>query len=319
MGSDQGSETARETAGEEGNSKAGWILLGAALLLAAGSVAYNVLDAGETAAPVVSQGGELPGIDELAARAEASPDDAAPWSELAFARFERGEFAKAAAAYERAVAIDPDEAVLWSALGEARVMATDASVPDADPLPANAVEAFKKAIALDASDPRARYFMAVKKDLDGDPAGAISDWLKLLADTPPGAPWEQNLVRTIQQVGAINDIDVEQRLAAVVDGRMPAANAPGAPNVRGPSAAEIAAAGSIPPDEQRAMAEGMVAQLEARLQAEPQNLDGWLMLMRSRVTLGEPAKAKAALNAAIAANPGEAEELRRQARLLGVE
>lgn len=319
MGSDQGSETARETAGEDSNSKAGWVLLGAALLLAAGSVAYNVMDTGETTAPVVSQGGELPNIADLAARAEASPDDAGPWSELAYARFERGDFAEAAAAYERAVAIDPNEAILWSALGEARVMATDASAPNADPLPANAVEAFEKAIALDASDPRARYFMAVKKDLDGNSAGAISDWLKLLADTPPGAPWEQNLVRTIQQVGAINDIDVEQRLAAVVDGRMPAANAPGTPNVRGPSATEIAAAGSIPPGEQRAMAEGMVAQLEARLQSEPQNLDGWVMLMRSRMTLGEPAKAKAALTAAIASNPGEAEELRRQAQMLGVE
>ena len=66
------------------------------------------------------------------------------------------------------------------------------------------------------------------------------------------------------------------------------------------------------------MAEGMVAQLEARLHAEPKNLDGWVMLMRSRMTLGEPAKAKAALEAAVKANPGEAAELRRQAQALGI-
>lgn len=316
---DQGSETAHENAGEEGSSKAGWVLLGAALLLAGASVAYNVMDRGGDPAPAASQQAEAPSIEDLAARAEASPEDAGAWSELAYAHFERGEFAEAVAAYERAVAIDPDEAVLWSALGEARVMATDASAANADPLPAKAVEAFAKALELDPTDPRARYFMAVKKDLEGDPKGAIADWLKLLADTPPGAPWEQNLVRTIQQVGAINDIDVGQRLAAVVDGRMPSAPAQASPNVRGPSAAEIAAAGSIPPDEQRAMAEGMVAQLEARLKSDPKNPDGWVMLMRSRMTLGEPAKAKAALGAAIAANPGEAEELRRQAQLLGIE
>jgi cytochrome c-type biogenesis protein CcmH len=66
------------------------------------------------------------------------------------------------------------------------------------------------------------------------------------------------------------------------------------------------------------MAEGMVAQLEARLQAEPKNVDGWVMLMRSRMTLGEPAKAKAALEAAVKANPGAAAQLRDQAAALGV-
>ncbi len=303
----------------EGSSKAGWILLGAAALLAAGSVAYNVMDAdgGETADLVA--GNDEPTIEELRKLAEASGDDAGAWGDLAYAYFEQGEFADAAAAYEKAVEIDAGAAILWSALGEARVMANDTSAPDADPLPAAAMEAFEKALVLDDSDPRARYFMAVKKDVDGDHAGAIAAWLDLLSDTPPGAPWEQNLVETIQQVGAINDIDVTQRLAAVGDGRMPVANAPTTGNVRGPSEAELAAAGSIPPSEQRTMAEGMVAQLEARLQTEPQNPDGWVMLMRSRMTLGEPEKAKAALGAAIAANPDQADELRRQAQMMGVQ
>ena len=61
-----------------------------------------------------------------------------------------------------------------------------------------------------------------------------------------------------------------------------------------------------------------VAQLETRLQKEPKNLDGWVMLMRSRMTLGEPAKAKAALDAAVKANPGAAAQLRDQAAALGV-
>lgn len=309
-------ETDSET---NGGSKAGWILLGAAALLAAGSVAYNVMDAGGTEDTAqFAETGE-PTIEQLRALAEASSDDAGAWGDLAYAHFEQGQFAEAADAYERAVAIDGDAAVLWSALGEARVMANDTAAPDADPLPADAMEAFEKALALDATDPRARYFMAVKKDVNGDHSGAIAAWLDLLADTPPGAPWEQNLIETIQQVGAINEIDVQQRLAAVTDGRMPAATPPMAPNVRGPSEAELAAAGSIPPSEQRTMAEGMVAQLEARLQTEPQNPDGWVMLMRSRMTLGEPGKAKAALDAAIAANPDQADELRRQARMMGVQ
>ena len=49
------------------------------------------------------------------------------------------------------------------------------------------------------------------------------------------------------------------------------------------------------------------------------NLDGWVMLMRSRMTLGEPAKAKAALEAAVKANPAQAAQLRQQAASLGIE
>lgn len=317
MGSHQESENAVTEGESRESSKAGWILLGAAALLAAGSVAYNLAGSGdEDRSRAATEQDGLIDIAQLQARAEASQDDAGPWSELAFARFERGEFAEAAAAYERAVAIDADEAVLWSALGEARVMAVDAASAAADPLPPSAIAAFRKAIELDLSDPRARYFLAVEKDLAGDPAGAIADWLALLGDTPPGAPWEQNLVRTIEQVAAINEIDVSKRLAAAQDGRMPSVAT--AAGVRGPSAQEIAAAGSIPPEQQRQMAEGMVANLETRLEREPDDLEGWVMLMRSRMTLGEPEKARAALKAAIAANPGEGAELRRQAAALGI-
>ena len=84
-----------------------------------------------------------------------------------------------------------------------------------DPMPPAAAEAFDKAIALNPKDPRARYFMAVKKDIAGDHKGAIDEWFALLADTPQGAPWEADLRRTIEQVGAINKIDVAARLSLI--------------------------------------------------------------------------------------------------------
>ena len=66
------------------------------------------------------------------------------------------------------------------------------------------------------------------------------------------------------------------------------------------------------------MAEAMVARLEARLKSGPANVDGWIMLMRSRMTLGQPDKAAAALRDAVAANPGQADLLRQQANVLGI-
>src|SRR3546814_18031263 len=85
---------------------------------------------------------------------------------------------------------------------------------DSEPMPAAASEAFDKAIALDAKDPRARYFLAVRKDIGGDHQGAIDDWFALLSDTPRGAPWEADLRRTIEQVGALHTLEVAGRLAA---------------------------------------------------------------------------------------------------------
>ena len=315
--------TAQASSDQKSGSKAGWILLGAAAVLAAGSIGYNVYDGGDSGEETEVTADAPPSIDELRAAAEASSDDAGPWSELAFAYFERGEYAQSAEAYERAVAIDGTEAVLWSALGEARAYASER-----DPLPAAALEAFEKALELDPGDPRARYFMAVKQDLEGDHDGAISSWLTLLSETPPGAPWEGDLVRTVQQVGAINDIDIEQRLATVMDARTPAVLVPGSgdvagdaasASVRGPTAQQVAEASRMTPGEQDNMVAGMVASLEARLKNEPQDLDGWVMLMRSRMTLGETGKARDALEKAVAANPGEEEELRAQARQFGVQ
>ncbi len=320
----QGANSSTQTTSDDGsNSKAGWILLGAAAVLAAGSIGYNVYNSGQGEPEVEAITDGEPTLEDLQVAAENSSDDAGPWADLAFAYFQRGEFAEAADAYRRAVDIDDDEAVLWSALGESLVYASER-----DPLPAEALAAFDRAAQLDPGDPRARYFQAVKLDLEEDHEGAISAWLALLSDTPPGAPWEADLVRTIQQVGAINNIEVEDRLATVIGARTPEVALPGsgsvagdaaAPDVRGPSAQQVADASRMTPGEQEQMVAGMVASLEQRLEDDPSNLNGWVMLMRSRMTLDEPAKAREALQKAVAANPDNAEELRRQAAQLGIQ
>src|SRR3546814_13264792 len=81
--------------------------------------------------------------------------------------------------------------------------------------------------------------------------------------------------------------------------------------IPGPSRADMEAASQLPKGQQDAMIEGMVSGLEAKLKADPANVDRWIMLMRSRMTLGETAKAAQALKDGIAANPGAAARLKR--------
>lgn len=214
------------------------------------------------------------------------------WRVVGWAYAESGNAAEAASAYRKAAAIEPDNAENWSSLGEALQSASRTAVPEA-------AAAFRKALELDPSDPRARYFLAVQKDLGGDAKGAVEDWLALLGDTPPGAPWEADLRRTIEQSAAKNRIDVA--------GRMPAqgATGPATAGIPGPSSEQLAAAASIPPGQQEKMIQQMLARLEGRLKAEPRDEEGWIRLMRSRMVLGQSDRAAAALRSGLSAFKGD--------------
>ena len=294
-----------------------------AAALALVSVGYNVARdrPGKAEAPALP-GAPMAGqasdpesvIRGLQERVGANPNDTEGWQMLGWAYFESGRHADAARAYRRAVKLAPDNATFWSSLGEAVVMASER-----DPMPKEAAEAFDKAIRIDPKEPRARYFQAVRKDLAKDHEGAIRDWLALLADTPPGAPWEADLRRTIEQVGKINGIAVAERLAAVKPAAPhPAIGSVAAAAIPGPTRQQMQAASGLPKGQQDAMIEGMVSGLEAKLRANPGNVEGWIMLMRSRMTLGETGKAQAAYRAAKAANPAQAGRIRDEAQVLGV-
>ena len=298
-----------------GISRTNLAILALAAAALAGAIGYSQWPDGDAPTPAAMPN-TAPGdsLSALEAAARANPDSVDAWQALGAAMFDLNRFADAAAAFEKAANLAPRTAVLWSALGEARLMASES-----DPMPPAALAAFRKAATIDPKDPRTRYFLAVKRDIDGDHAGAINDWFALLADTPAGAPWEADLRRTIEQVGQIHKIEVASRLVATKPRALTAAELPVAARaIPGPSRADMEAASQLPKGQQDAMINSMVAGLEDKLKANPANVDGWIMLMRSRMTLGESAKASVALKSAIAANPGAAARLRAQAELLGV-
>ena len=66
------------------------------------------------------------------------------------------------------------------------------------------------------------------------------------------------------------------------------------------------------------MIEGMISSLEGKLKANPAYVDGWIMLIRSRMTLGQTAQANAAMKNAVTANPTQAKRIRDEANLLSV-
>ncbi len=254
-------------------------------------------------------------IAALEARLKDKPNDAEGWRLLGWSLFETGKFAESSKAYARATQIDPKKAEYWSSLGEALVLAGKGDVgPDAK-------SAFEKAYSLDAKDPRSRYFLAVAKDISGDHKGAIDDWLALLNDTPPGAPWEADVRRLVTEIGTKEKIEVASRLAALKPSLPAGGGAVATAAIPGPSSQQMREAAGMPKGQQDMMIQGMVDELQAKLKANPGNTNGWIMLMRSRMQLGETAKAGAALSAArnaLNANATALAQINQAAAELGV-
>jgi cytochrome c-type biogenesis protein CcmH len=284
-----------------------WALIGAAAiaLSAGGYAVYQRNSTPEVAATAPATQAEIgSSIAALEAKLKDNPNDAEGWRMLGWSLFETGKFAESAGAYKRATQIDPKKAEYFSSLGEALVLAGKGDVP------ADAKAAFDTAIALDAKDPRARYFLAVAKDISGDHKGAIDDWFALLNETPPGAPWEADVRRIITEVAAKEKIEVASRMAKLPALAAPAGGAAVATAaIPGPTPQQMRDAAGMPKGQQDMMVAGMVDGLEKKLKTNPKNSDGWIMLMRSRMSLGETGKAADALKSARTALGGDQQQL----------
>jgi cytochrome c-type biogenesis protein CcmH len=64
---------------------------------------------------------------------------------------------------------------------------------------------------------------------------------------------------------------------------------------RGPTAEQMAAAETMSPEQRQEMVRAMVDGLAARLEQQPDDIEGWRMLGRSWAVLGDPAKSAEAL------------------------
>ncbi len=230
-------------------------------------------------------------LPQLEAKVRANPDDATGLRLLGGAYMAVGRYGEAASAFNRLAKVAPGDADALASQGEALTRASSGVVTP------SAAAAFRGALARAPADPRARYFLALAKDQGGDHAGAMDDWLALLKSAPPGAPWAAQVRAFVEQTAAERHEDISSRLP---------------PQTPGPA---DAGAG------QQAMIKGMVERLDARLKADPADVDGWVMLMRARLVLGQADEAKRAYErsqAAMAGDTAKQAKLTAAARTLGV-
>src|SRR5665213_937416 len=219
---------------------------------------------------------------------EQTPDDGRGWEVIAPVYMRLGRFDDAVRAWRNAIRLNGPSSAREAEFGEAQVAAANGVIT------AEAKAAFERALALDAQNVMARFYMGMAADQDGRRADADKIWRDLLASAPPGAPWIEAVRQAIEHTAPGT-----------------AANAPSAQNAPGPSPADVDAARQMNAQDRDQMIRGMVARLADKLKADGNDAEGWERLLRAYMVLGERNKAHDAAADARKALSSDPDKLRR--------
>ena len=268
-----------------------------ALYLQLGSPDFAAMPAGGAVQPE-----QQTQIETLVARIEvhlqSNPKDGRGWEVLAPVYMQLGRYSDSVSAWRNTLALLGESADREANLGEALMAEANGVVT------VEARAAFVRAVTLDNTIVSARYYLGRAAEQDGKREEAAKIWRDLVAEAPAGAHWAN---------------DVRAALARV-ESNSAASGTPGAqtagPTRQSPDASlPVGAANSpirptnpptAPPQHEGDAIQGMVDRLAERVKKSGLDPEGWIMLTRSYLTLGENEKAAAAISDARAALAGNA-------------
>ena len=227
-------------------------------------------------------------VGKIAAHLKEHPEDLRGWLLLGRTELSLGHYAEAVEAYRHAADLSGHRADIMGDWGEAQVIAADGTVTPA------AREAFEAALGDKESAPRSRYYLALAKSQQGDVKSALQGWVDLAADAPADAEWLPLVQQRIAEAAAKLGVDPATLKTSS-----------GMPSPAAVAATAQATAGASQ-EERRAMILAMVGNLAARLQQQPDDVEGWARLGRSYMVLNEPQKAREAYAHAVKLKPDDA-------------
>ncbi|MEZ5884989.1 MAG: c-type cytochrome biogenesis protein CcmI [Paracoccaceae bacterium] len=201
-----------------------------------------------------------------------------------------GNFRAGWEAQRRMIALKGDAvtAADYAELGELMIVAAGGLVtPEAE-------AALGKALELDQGEQLARYYVGLMMAQNGRGDRAFRIWSELLREGPESAPWIAPIRANIQQLAWI---------AGEPNYTPPPVGA------SGPSAADMAAAAAMSPEERNEMIRGMVEQLNQKLANEGGTASDWARLIASLRILGENDRADAVFAEAQGVFAGRDEDL----------
>jgi cytochrome c-type biogenesis protein CcmH len=230
-------------------------------------------------------------LDQLVAQVEQhlekNPTDGRGWTVLAPVLARLGRFDDSVRAFRNAITYNGETADRRADLGEVMAAAAGGVVT------ADAKTEFERALALDAGEAKANYFLGLAAEQDGRKTDAAGIWRAMLAKGPADAPWRPLVTAALTRVAG------EPPAAATSEPRAPALS---------PEA--MAAAKDMNTGDREAMIKGMVERLATRLKQNGDDVEGWLRLVRAYLVMGDQERAKGALSDARQAVSGDADRLK---------
>jgi cytochrome c-type biogenesis protein CcmH len=223
-------------------------------------------------------------LDQLVAQVEQhlekNPTDGRGWTVLAPVLARLGRFDDSARAFRNAITYGGETADRRADLGEVIAAAAGGVVT------AEAKVEFEHALALDANEAKANYFLGLAAEQDGRKTDAAGIWRAMLAKAAVDAPWRPLVTAALTRV---------------------VGEPPAAPAL---SPETMAAAKDMNTGDREAMIKGMVERLATRLKQNGDDVEGWLRLVRAYLVMGDQEKAKGAQSDARQAVSGDAERLK---------
>ncbi len=231
-------------------------------------------------------------IEELVARAEAraqnNPNEVQGWLVLAPVYMRLGRVDDAVSAYRKIISLTGSNADHEASLGEALTIAARGVIT------AEAKQHFENAAKADQSAIKPRFFLALALGQENKFDESIQAWKLMLAKGPQDAAWYKPAQGELARIRKLAGLPaIPQTDAPLVSDNS------GAAKIGGPSKQDIANAARMSTKDRTAMIAGMVANLEAKLEEDPSNIDGWLRIIRSYAVLGRKNDAATALTKAL--------------------
>lgn len=226
----------------------------------------------------------------LEKKLEAAPDDVNGWILLgrSYSALQNWDHAKKI--FQQTMAKWPNNADVKVAYAESLMTEANGRVTD------EARQVFEAVLSADPSNIRARFNLALYDVQNGNARKAQDAWVELANGLPADSPWRSEIQKSLDEASAKLGTPAPKVATA-------AASSP--PVTKGPSQADIAAASSMSPQERVAFVDSMVEGLKAKLEANPDDRDGWIRLGRSYGVLGRWNDARAAYESGLKHFPGD--------------
>ncbi len=215
-------------------------------------------------------------IEQIKLHLTKKPDDIKGWQILATSSRAVGAYSEAANAFAQLFILQPNEVRWQLSQAESLMAMAKGKITPA----ANLV--LDQILATDSVNPAARYYKGIGFKQNGDDQAALAIWKDIAATSPKNAPWMKMVAR---QISAIEN-----------------PKPTGMPQI---TADQTQAVASMSATEQQAFFRSMMQRLTDKLDKDGNNPEGWMMLARTHLTMGDKDKAITVLKRGIVAVDAE--------------